>query len=182
MYELKDNEFYDFINDNCRDIAVDYCILKDEEPYNGEFSHRKALAAAMGKFAEFDLYYDVEQATAVSVSSAELLALPDPTWRTEVKSRKGAATVTYNIRTDGGEIPYWQAFMKPPCGEYDTEDFIGVNSALFNAGTEHLVVFRWSTDWAEYFDDGHEWWGTLCVTVYDRILDRYVVITASATD
>ncbi|MBR5042424.1 MAG: hypothetical protein IKX67_04225 [Bacteroidales bacterium] len=34
----------------------------------------------------------------------------------------------------------------------------------------------------EDFDEGHEWWGTLCLTVLDRTLDRIVVIMASATD
>ena len=34
----------------------------------------------------------------------------------------------------------------------------------------------------EYFDEGHEWWGALCLTVYDKTLDRFVVIMASATD
>lgn len=181
MYELKNDEFYDLIDTYSHNV-IDYCILKDSKPYSGEDSHRKALAAVMHKYAEFDLYYDVDCATAVSVSSAELLALPEPTWRTERKGRNGTVEVTYNIRVDGGEIPYWQAFMKPPCGEYQTEDFMRVNSALFNAGTDHLEILKWSTDWAEYFDDGREWWGTLCVTVYDRNLDRYVVITAAATD
>ena len=33
-----------------------------------------------------------------------------------------------------------------------------------------------------YFDDGNEWWGALCYTVYDKNLERFVVIMASATD
>ena len=39
-----------------------------------------------------------------------------------------------------------------------------------------------TVDGAEYFDEGHEWWGALCLTVYDETLDRFAVIMASATD
>jgi len=56
------------------------------------------------------------------------------------------------------------------------------NEALFPKGKEGLEVYEWTTDWTEYFDEGHEWWGTLCLTVYDKLLDRMVVIMASATD
>ncbi|MBR1842280.1 MAG: hypothetical protein IJ788_03280, partial [Oscillospiraceae bacterium] len=49
-------------------------------------------------------------------------------------------------------------------------------------GTDGLEVFEWTTDWSDYFDEGHEWWGALCFTVYDKTLDRFAVIMASATD
>ncbi len=32
------------------------------------------------------------------------------------------------------------------------------------------------------FDDGHEWWGTACWSVYDKCMNRYTVIMAGATD
>lgn len=57
-----------------------------------------------------------------------------------------------------------------------------MNAALFPNGTDQLEVYEWTTDWSDYFDEGHEWWGTLCLTVYDKSLDRFVVIMASATD
>ena len=61
-------------------------------------------------------------------------------------------------------------------------DFDRLNAALFPEGTEGLEVYEWTTDWSEYFDEGREWWGTLCLTVYDKGMDRFVVILASATD
>ena len=81
------------------------------------------------------------------------------------------------------KLTYHKAFLRPPyeC-EYTERDFEEVNAALFPCGTEHLEIFEWSTDWSDYFDDGHEWWGTLCLTIYDRALDRFVVILASSTD
>ena len=75
------------------------------------------------------------------------------------------------------------AFLHPPHGvRYTDADFDRVNAALFPKGTDALEVYRWTTDWSEYFDDGREWWGTLCLTVYDKKPDRFVVILASATD
>ena len=43
-------------------------------------------------------------------------------------------------------------------------------------------MYEWTTDWSDYFDEGREWWGTLCLTVYDKTLGRFAVILASATD
>ena len=97
---------------------------------------------------------------------------------------------------DGGGIPYWYAFLEPPHGtgtfvddrgeevrrRYTPDDFHAVNRALFPSGTKRLVALEWTTDWSEYFDDGHEWWGAACWTVYDPGLDRFAVIMASATD
>ena len=60
--------------------------------------------------------------------------------------------------------------------------FRKVNSALFPEGTDELEVYEWTTDWSNYFDDGHEWWGAACWSVYDKNMNRYVVIMASATD
>ena len=80
-------------------------------------------------------------------------------------------------------VNYLGAFLYPPWGAvYSEKDLDCVNSALFPNGTGHLEVYKWSTDWSEYFDDGREWWGTLCLTVYDKSLDRFAVILASATD
>ena len=54
--------------------------------------------------------------------------------------------------------------------------------AFFPNGTGDLEVYEWTTDWSDCFDEGHEWWGALCLTVYDKTLDRFAVIMASATD
>ena len=80
-------------------------------------------------------------------------------------------------------LNYRKAFLSPPHGNACTDaDFERVNAVLFPGGTEELEVYRWTTDWSDYFDEGREWWGTLCLTVYDKSLDRFVVIMASATD
>ena len=78
---------------------------------------------------------------------------------------------------------YRKAFLKPPhTNSYSDADFYKINAALFPNGTGGLEVYEWTTDWSEYFDEGHEWWGTLCLTVYDKALNRFAVIMSSATD
>ena len=45
-----------------------------------------------------------------------------------------------------------------------------------------LEIYEWTTDWSDYFDAGHEWYGACCWSVYDRSMNRYVVMLVSATD
>lgn len=78
---------------------------------------------------------------------------------------------------------YWYAFLETPhTSGYGPEDFQKINNALFPEGTDELEVYEWTTDWSNYFDDGREWWETACWSVYDRKMNRYVVIMASTTD
>lgn len=56
------------------------------------------------------------------------------------------------------------------------------NAVLFPKGVQDTEIYCWSHDWSEYFDDGNEWWGCMYHTVYDRAMDRFTVIAASATD
>ena len=73
--------------------------------------------------------------------------------------------------------------MEPPQGfDATPEDFERVNAALFPKGSDALEVCEWTTDWCNYFDAEHEWWGAACWSVYDRELGRFVVVLASATD
>lgn len=145
------------------DIVIDYCIVKDDLSYNGYNSHWSALAYACRKLffdEEDEWHYNVGKADAKNVDVGALFA-----------------------QINKNDFNYRYAFLHPPCEtHYTNADFDRVNNALFPNGKEPLEVYEWTTDWSEYFDDGHEWWGTLCYTVYDKSLDRYVIILASATD
>ncbi|MDO4493508.1 MAG: hypothetical protein Q4C53_06455 [Clostridia bacterium] len=175
--ELTEDPFYRVLR-GYPGVVVDYVLLKDSVPYAGLVSHRRALAFAMDRInarrpqAE-PWRYDVRLATATAEDTAELLAWPEAPLPDSV--------------TDGGEIPYWMAFARPPhCDETADEGakraFETVNAALFPKGTDALTAVRWSTDWSDYFDAGHEWWGTACVTVYDIKLGRFAVLLMSSTD
>ena len=39
-----------------------------------------------------------------------------------------------------------------------------------------------SDKYLNYFEDGLEWWGAASISIYDKELNRYIVIFASATD
>ena len=182
MYELKNDPFFEVMA-RYPACCVEYFLVKSEEPYAGETSHREALRLAMEKAASEDgLEYSIERAGAEPMDASALLALPDKPWREE-RVFKGLRVTALHVESEGGDIPYWNAFLEPPHGSgYGPGDFRAVNTALFPEGTAALRVFRWSTDWSEYFDDGREWWGAGCWTVYDPALDRFAVILASATD
>lgn len=152
------------------DVVCEYCLVtpadqseSDEKifPYNGVASHRAALGCAVRELFAEDWSYDLERATCKKLSGKALFAPVDSdAW-----------------------LNYRRAFLCPPhANAYTDKDFDRVNAALFPGGAEGLEVYRWTTDWSDYFDDGHEWWGALCLTVYDRAVDRFVVIFASATD
>lgn len=141
------------------DLVVDYCIVTDVI-YCGYPSHREALKTAYGRLCgEWD--GDPEAAAGKSISASELFSPGD----------------------QDGKLSYRKAFLYPPYENgYTGKDFVRVNDALFPNGKNGLDAYEWTTDWSEYFDEGHEWWGALCLTVYDKTLDRFVVIMASATD
>ena len=154
------------------DIVCDYCIINPENrfaeaegvfPYSGVESHRYALGCAARELFDDgrEWSYDLSSARCKKLSSKALFA---------------------PINSDEW-LNYRKAFLCPPHeNAYTDGDFERVNAVLFPGGADGLEVFRWTTDWSEYFDEGHEWWGALCLTVYDKTLDRFVVIMASATD
>ncbi len=151
--------FYELIAEY-PDLAVDYCIVDDGQSYCGYESHRRALDTAFGRLCE-EWEGDPVRAVGKKISAQEQFSSNYPE----------------------GKLNYRKAFLYPPHGNgYSGRDFVRVNAALFPKGTEGLEVYEWSTDWSDYFDDGHEWWGTLCLTVYDRSCGRFAVIMASATD
>ena len=73
--------------------------------------------------------------------------------------------------------------MEPVHGRKNRpEDFEKVNGVLFPGDLEELEIYEWTTDWSDYFDDGHEWYGASCWSVYDRSMNRYAVMLVSSTD
>jgi hypothetical protein len=160
---IEDDAFSDVI-DQYPDSVIDICLVKNDQTDPGYNAHRHALLCASRKLfvGEDDAWhFDVGKAKAKQISTRELFA-------------SGGKN---------GEMDYRKAFLEPPFPNgYTDADFDRINAALFPNGIEGLEAYEWTTDWSEYFDEGREWWGTLCLTVYDRSLDRFVVIMASATD
>lgn len=154
------------------DNVCDYCLVTSSNrfakaegvfPYSGVESHRAALSCAAREL------FDDGKEWSYDLSSARCRKL------------KGKALFAPTASDEW--LNYRKAFLCPPHeNSYTDSDFERVNAVLFPGGTDGLEVYRWTTDWSEYFDEGHEWWGALCLTVYDKSLDRFVVIMASATD
>ncbi|MBE6835217.1 MAG: hypothetical protein E7515_03070 [Ruminococcaceae bacterium] len=151
--------FYELISDY-PDCVIDFCIVRLDEKYNSVESHFNALIKGAQRITG-----------QLNVKEGNLKANRIPTETLFAPADRNA------------ELNYRTAFLYPPHeNNYTNEDFEKINKALFPNGTDCLEVFKWSTDWSDYFDDGHEWWGALCLSVYDKTLERFVIIMASATD
>ena len=162
---IRDDPFLDVVA-GYPDSAVDFCLVKSGSTDAAQNAHRNALACACRELlagdGEDDAWtYDLGRARARRIGVDALFAPEDA----------------------HGALNYRRAFLSPPWDSvYTDADFAHLNATLFPNGTDGLEAYEWTTDWSDYFDDGHEWWGALCLTVYDKSLDRFAVILASATD
>ena len=124
---------------------------------------------------------DIGKARARRIDAAELLHVPVILRTDRIGQRFYDCGLPDHLK--GEQIPYWYAFWETPhTSGYGPDEFRKVNSMLFPEGTDDLEIFEWTTDWSNYFEAGHEWWGAACWSVYDKNMSRYVVIMASATD
>lgn len=166
------NDAFDRMIEEYPDIVCDYCIVNADNRYaktagvfpcRGVDSHRLALdCAARELFADSGKgSYDLKGARCRKLSGKALFApIGSDAW-----------------------LNYRKAFLCPPHGNaYTDRDFERVNAVLFPAGAQGLEVYRWTTDWSDYFDGGDERREGLCLTVYDGTLDRFVVIMAPAAE
>lgn len=83
-------------------------------------------------------------------------------------------------------------FRDPPYGtQLQVADFREWLHMLRLYPDEQLQVFDWVGDaqedpqrsaWSDYFDDGKEWWGIWCLTLYNPRRRTLSALAASATD
>ncbi len=187
------------------DIVIDYCLVRNEHIARGSEAHRIALACACYRLFVGDEAAEdgepeegepengegaddggAEDGVDGDCADGDSADVPGELWQYDVgkaAAKQVSGEVLFAPVRTGGPLNYRSAFLHPPFGDvYSDADFEKVNAVLFPKGTDALEVFEWTTDWSEYFDDGSEWWGAICYTVYDPALDRFVVIMASATD
>ncbi len=189
VYELKDDPVYELLK-QYPDVCIDYCVMKDTDDYHGTASQRESVEFAMKTFSadgEEDgpvWEYDMDKAAMVGkIEPADFFAMPGDHPKDADVHPDGIVFSSFPHKADGKTIPYWFAFLNPPHGNsYTVDDLMKVNHALFPEGTEDLIIYEWSTDWSDYFDEGHEWWGACCWSIYDPKTSRYTVMMASATD
>jgi hypothetical protein len=105
-------------------------------------------------------------------------------WGTDDVEPKPIGERAWNIPTVDG---YKTAFFHPPHGlrgyEPETSElFASINQFVLGDEPAKAQIFSWSTDWSNYFEAGHEWWGAFFWTVHPAGTTRLVAIGASATD
>ena len=119
---------------------------------------------------------------AVPITGEELLFIPKDTRRCKTRRDAYKPGACWNWRTDTERFCYGYAFLHPPYGvPYWLGDFERLNHVLF-PDRAALEVFCWNDTWSNYFEDGSDWWGTGCWSVYDRKAEHFVVIGASLSD
>ena len=210
MRRIESDVFYDHIKQYDPDSeyhfvgAVDYHLLCDDEPYEGVRSHREALRFLFDWLAEksiedienarmmfgddladklHPLTFDIDKAKSSPLDPREFFYCPNIVKIDYYGNVRYDAEWESNDENCGTSVPYWYALMEPVYGRRNKpEDFRKVNEALFPNGTDTLDIYNWTTDWSDFFDDGHEWYGACCWSVYDKTLCRYVVMLVSATD
>ena len=191
MRELLHDPFYELLEHYPR-CGVEYCLIEADAPHQGYRSHKDAVLFAALKVIERDVdeqlrdepfpwSLDMEKARARQIEVEALLHVPEIVRTDRVGQRHYDCELPDPLK--GEQIPYWYAFWETPHPSgYGPDDFRRVNAALFPKGTDGLEVYEWTTDWSNLFDDGQEWWGAACWSVYDRRMGRYVVMIASETD
>ena len=190
MKRIDNDAFYEFIKQYDPDSeyhlvgAVDYHLLCGDNPYEGIKSHREALRQVFDWLDRMDsLIYDIDKAQPSPLDPQEFFYCPN------IVKTDYYGNVFYDAEWKpddeniGTTVPYWYALMEPVYGRRNRpEDFKKVNEVLFPNGTDKLDIYEWTTDWSDFFDDGHEWYGACCWSIYDKTLNRYVVMLVSATD
>ena len=210
MKRVENDAFYEYIkrydpdSENHLVGEVDYHLVCDDAPYKGIASHREALRSVFDwlvkqsiknienariLFGEdyadqlHPLVYDIDKAQPSPLDPQVFFYCPNIV-KTDCNGR-----VWYDSEWEpddeniGTAVPYWYALMEPVHGRRNTpEDFKKVNAVLFPNDTDVLDIYEWTTDWSDYFDDGHEWYGACCWSVYDKTESRYAVMLVSATD
>ena len=187
MHEIKNDCFYDFIRQFDTDSGshfageVEYHLLTDNKPYEGLRSHRDALIAVFDHL--HPAIYDINKAQSTPLDRDDFFYYPNIVKTDHYGNVFYDAEWKPNDDNIGTTVPYWYAFMEPVHGRKNSPaDFKKVNGFLFPNGTDKLEMYEWTTDWSDFFDDGHEWYGACCWSIYDKSRDRYVVMLVSATD
>ena len=210
MKRIDHDAFYEYIKRYDPDSEyhlvgeVDYHLLIDDKPYEGMKSHREALRFVFDWLVKQSienkvssrkmfgddyadqlrpLVYDIDKAQPSLLDRQVFFYCPNIVRTDYYGNVWYDAGWEPNDENFGTTVPYWYALMEPVHGRRNKpEDFKKVNEVLFPNGTDTLDIYEWTTDWSDFFDAGHEWYGACCWSVYDKTLNRYVVMLVSATD
>ena len=176
--------------------VLDYVFLERQDVGPPFSCHH---AAALAGMAEIDCRleqwaarnasakYPIEMFFRVHCDEAKLTGEPvsfSTFWGTNDVDPKPLGEHAWSIPNLDG---YKAAFFHPPYGlqgspSEKAELFAGINKYVLGAEPERAEIFSWSTDWSNYFEAGHEWWGAFYWTIHPAGSERMVVVGASSTD
>ena len=210
MKRIDKDAFYEYIKQYDPDSEyhlvgeVDYNLFCDDKPYEGMKSHREALRCVFDWLVKQSiedkenariifgnhvadklrtLAYDIDKAQPSPLAPPVFFYCPNIVKTDYYGNVCYDAEWVPNDENFGTTVPYWYALMEPVHGRNNKpEDFKKVNEVLFPNGTDTLDIYEWTTDWSDFFDAGHEWYGACCWSVYDKTMNRYAVMLVSATD
>jgi hypothetical protein len=174
--------------------VLDYVFLELVEPT--ERLHREAALRGMAVIDDRLAQWASSRATPEvpvekffrvhwdeSKLSGQQVSLPT-FWGTDDVEPKPLGGGAYSIPNVDG---YKTAFFHPPYGlgaeaNERAELYTGINGYVLGDDPDRAEIFSWSTDWSNYFDAGHEWWGAFYWTIRPADKSYVVVIGASSTD
>jgi hypothetical protein len=146
--------------------VLDYLFLEIDQQSSSEDLHRTAALRGMEIMAERSAWGQDEKIE----------------W-------DGSKLVGQALATSQSAMPtgYQHAFFDPPytlrgSAKEQAELFTKINRYVFGPEPPRAEIFKWSTDWSNYFDAGHEWWGAFYWTIRPANASYVVVIGASSTD
>ncbi len=169
--------------------VVDFAAFVAPDRLEGEALHRQATIQAHRFFGG---EMRSEPVALAQISTAEFLgtlttsegALDRPGSFLEARAHALATKGSFSTNPDEG---FLYAFSDPPygLGLNPTEAqriFDAIIDGLFGGFRDDLEILRWSNDWSNYFDAGHEWWGAFWWTIHDPSRKTLIAVAASASD
>jgi hypothetical protein len=180
--------------------VVDYCMMWISPAVEEERGRRIAVATMVDQAAMRHAAFvrasggtqrikhrnDVQNATCELIAPEEFVG-PHYDWSTHRLISPWANGM--KLGTPDGQMTfgYADAFSDPPYRiaaplEKVSAWFDAINKGTFGGLDKNLIVHRWSTDWSDYFEPGHEWWGSYCWTIQRTGSPFVVAIGASSTD
>ncbi|MDE6619011.1 MAG: hypothetical protein K2K74_00705 [Lachnospiraceae bacterium] len=185
MKELINDPIYIKLGTEYDELLIDYILLEPDGKYMGEESHKAAVIAAIACLGTRERVGNCYDRGAFTLEPDKMRCEKTDVSDFFFEGNNGwiLPPEEIYIKESADKMNYWFAFSSPPYPTpYTVEDFRKINHMLFPVSQRDLEVYSWNDEFSDYFDDGKDWWGTAMWSVYDKAIQRYVVIGASLTD
>ncbi|MDE6221624.1 MAG: hypothetical protein K2G51_14590 [Lachnospiraceae bacterium] len=185
MKELVNDPIYKKLETDYEELLLDYILLEQDGEYMGKESHREAVITAitcLGTRERVGNYYD-RGAFTLEPDQMRCETIDVSDFFFEGSNGYWLPIEEIPFKEPADKMNYWLAFFNPPYPiPYTVEDFRKINHMLFPVSQKDLEIYSWNDDFSDYFDIGKDWWGTAMWSVYDKAMQRYVIIGASLSD